>query len=45
MAKQLLSPLAIGKPNAVLNEFYRRVARDPSLQARYRELTGRDPAP
>ena len=27
----LATPLAIGKPNAVLNEFYRRVARDPSL--------------
>ncbi len=27
----LATPLAIGKPNVVLNEFYRRVARDPSL--------------
>lgn len=27
----LATPLAIGKPNAVLNEFYRRVARDPTL--------------
>jgi acyl-CoA hydrolase len=27
----LATPLAIGKPNVVLNEFYRRVARDQSL--------------
>ena len=27
----LATPLAIGKPNAVLNEFYRRAAREPSL--------------
>ena len=25
------APLAIGKPNALLNEFFRRAARDPSL--------------
>ena len=28
----LATPLAIGKPNVVLNEFYRRVARDPALE-------------
>ena len=28
----LATPLAIGKPNVVLNEFYRRVARDPTLR-------------
>jgi acyl-CoA hydrolase len=27
----LAAPLAIGKPNVLLNEFYRRAARDPSL--------------
>ena len=27
----IAAPLAIGKPNALLNELYRRVARDPSL--------------
>ena len=27
----IATPLAIGKPNALLNEFYRRAARDPSL--------------
>jgi acyl-CoA hydrolase len=28
----LSAPLAIGKPNPLLNEFYRRAARDPSLE-------------
>jgi acyl-CoA hydrolase len=28
----LAAPLAIGKPNPLLNEFYRRAARDPSLE-------------
>ena len=27
----LAAPLAIGKPNLLLNEFYRRAARDPTL--------------
>ncbi len=27
----IAAPLAIGKPNLLLNEFYRRAARDPSL--------------
>ncbi len=27
----IATPLAIGKPNLLLNEFYRRAARDPSL--------------
>ncbi len=27
----LATPLAIGKPNPLINEFYRRVARDPGL--------------
>ncbi len=27
----IAAPLAIGKPNLLLNEFYRRVARDPTL--------------
>jgi acyl-CoA hydrolase len=26
------APLAIGKPNALLNEFYRRAARDPNIR-------------
>ena len=30
----LATPLGIGKPNALLNEFYRRAARDPSLSLR-----------
>ncbi len=28
----IAAPLAIGKPNALLNEFYRRAARDPELR-------------
>ena len=28
----IATPLAIGKPNALLNEFYRRAARDPTLE-------------
>lgn len=30
----LATPLGIGKPNALLNEFYRRAARDPSMSLR-----------
>ncbi|MBS0396966.1 MAG: acetyl-CoA hydrolase, partial [Proteobacteria bacterium] len=28
----LAAPLAIGKPNPLLNEFYRRAARDPAIR-------------
>ncbi|MBS0376771.1 MAG: acetyl-CoA hydrolase [Proteobacteria bacterium] len=28
----IAAPLAIGKPNALLNEFYRRAARDPGIR-------------
>ncbi len=30
----LTTPLGIGKPNALLNEFYRRAARDPAIRLR-----------
>ena len=30
----LATPLGIGKPNALLNEFYRRAARNPDIQLR-----------